>query len=131
MRPLFQGNSEMDQISKICSVLGSPSNEIWSEGFKHASKKGINFPEYREISLSNVIPGCPSDALSFISECLRWDPSRRASATQLLNHEFLNKEIKSDKKIEENPYLKIDFPEKKESSKKVSSQYVIDKDDEF
>ena len=44
MRPLFQGNSEMDQISKICSVLGSPSNEIWPEGFKHASKKGINFP---------------------------------------------------------------------------------------
>lgn len=43
----------------------------------------------------------------------------------------MNKEIKTDKKIEENPYLKVDYPEKKESTKKVSSQYVIDKDDEF
>ncbi len=26
MKPLFQGNSEMDQISKITSVLGTPKN---------------------------------------------------------------------------------------------------------
>lgn len=45
-KPLFQGNSEMDQISKICSVIGSPTMQNWPEGFKHAAKKGINFPEY-------------------------------------------------------------------------------------
>ena len=26
MKPLFQGNSEMDQISKITSVLGTPKS---------------------------------------------------------------------------------------------------------
>lgn len=34
----------MDQISKICSVIGSPTIQNWAEGFKHAGKKGINFP---------------------------------------------------------------------------------------
>jgi serine/threonine protein kinase len=61
----------------------------WPEGFKHAVKKGINFAEYTEIQLSTVIPECPKDALDFIAECIRWDPTKRATASQLLNHSFL------------------------------------------
>lgn len=34
----------MDQISKICSILGSPNQEVWAEGYRQAIKKGINFP---------------------------------------------------------------------------------------
>lgn len=95
-KPLFMGTSEMDQISKIVSVLGSPGN-AWPEGLKQATKRGIGIPEYPEIPLSTVIPNCPNDALSFISECLRWDPFKRISATQMLNHPFLAKENLSPK----------------------------------
>lgn len=42
MKPLFLGNSEIDQINKITSVLGTPKN--WQEGLKQAAKKGINLP---------------------------------------------------------------------------------------
>ncbi len=42
MKPLFLGTSEMDQISKISSVLGSPNS--WLEGQKQANLKGINLP---------------------------------------------------------------------------------------
>jgi serine/threonine protein kinase len=65
-KPLFLGNSEMDQISKIVSILGSPSLN-WPEGLKQATMRGIGVAEYPEIPLSTVIPNCPSDALSFIS----------------------------------------------------------------
>ena len=65
-RPIFLGNSEMDQISKITSILGSPEVS-WPEGMKQAAKKGINVPEYPELALSSVIPNCPQDALNFIS----------------------------------------------------------------
>ena len=88
-KPLFQGNSEMDQISKICSVIGSPTMQNWPEGFKHAGKKGINFPEYSEISLASALPDCPKDALNFIAECLKWEPSKRMTAAQLLSHPFI------------------------------------------
>jgi male germ cell-associated kinase len=64
-RPLFLGSSELDQISKIASVLGSPGNS-WPDGVKQATKRGIGIPEYPEIALSTVIPNCPSDALNFI-----------------------------------------------------------------
>lgn len=74
----------MDQISKICSVIGSPTMQNWPEGFKHATKKGINFPHFTEISLSSAIPDCPKDALDFISSCIKWDPTKRMTSSQLL-----------------------------------------------
>ena len=89
-RPLFHGSSELDQISKITSVLGSPATS-WPEGAKQAHLKGIGIPEYPELPLSAVIIDCPSDALSFISECLKWDPSKRITAAQMINHPFLRK----------------------------------------
>lgn len=80
----------MDQISKIVSILGSPGNN-WPDGVKQAAKKGIGIPEYPEIPLSNVIPNCPSDALNLITECLRWDPTKRIASAQILSHPFFSK----------------------------------------
>jgi hypothetical protein len=31
-RPLFPGNSEIDEIFKICSILGTPDKREWPEG---------------------------------------------------------------------------------------------------
>lgn len=80
----------MDQISKICSVLGSPNMQNWPEGFKHAAKKGINFPEYSQLMLGSVITGCPKDGLDFIGECIKWDPTKRMTANQLLSHPYIS-----------------------------------------
>lgn len=44
-RPLFMGNSEMDQISRIVSMLGSPVGS-WPEGVKQAGLRGINIPQF-------------------------------------------------------------------------------------
>lgn len=38
------GNSEIDQINKICSLMGTPSNTDWAEGLKLASICGYNLP---------------------------------------------------------------------------------------
>ena len=42
LRPLFPGNSEIDEIYKVCSVLGTPS-KVWTLtpfGAKWAKKQG-------------------------------------------------------------------------------------------
>ena len=36
-RPLFPGNSEIDEIFKICSILGTPDKRDWPEGNKKDS----------------------------------------------------------------------------------------------
>lgn len=66
MKPLFMGNSEIDQMSKICSVIGTPSAKDWPEGLKLAAQKGYNFPQYTAIGLENVIPGCSSEGINLI-----------------------------------------------------------------
>jgi len=33
LNPLFSGSSEVDQLNKICSVLGTPPKS-WTEGYK-------------------------------------------------------------------------------------------------
>ena len=43
-RPLFPGNSESDQLTKLCLVLGTPPSE-WQEGYQLAAKKHIDFPK--------------------------------------------------------------------------------------
>ena len=143
-KPLFLGQSEMDQISKIASILGSPGNN-WPDGMKQAVKKGIGIAEYPEIPFSAVIPNCPSDALSFITECLRWDPMRRMSSAQMVNHPFLNKEnieVKTNhhemgfKKINSmgekvNYKMERETTNNKSPLKSTSVKATFDKDDDF
>jgi protein kinase len=51
LRPLFPGTSEPDEIYKICSVLGTPNHENWSEGMKLAANMGFKFPKVTLVSI--------------------------------------------------------------------------------
>ncbi len=43
-RPLFPGNSEIDEIFKICSILGTPDKREWPEGKTWWHSKWTYFP---------------------------------------------------------------------------------------
>ena len=45
-RPLFPGNSEVDQLYKICAVLGTPNQSEWPDGYRLASLINFNFPKF-------------------------------------------------------------------------------------
>ena len=90
MKPLFNGTSEIDQLTKITSVLGTPSKADWPDGFILASQKYFTFPSYPPMGLSQVIPNCPPDGLSLISEMIKWDPQKRITAQKILTHPFFN-----------------------------------------
>lgn len=60
LKPLFPGNSEVDQVFKICEVLGDPSTDYghdergrirgggtWARGVKMAKDVGFAFPKVR------------------------------------------------------------------------------------
>ncbi|KAF3784850.1 Cyclin-dependent kinase F-4 [Nymphaea thermarum] len=44
LQPLFPGSSELDEIYKICSVLGSPGMDTWPEGLQLANLLNYQFP---------------------------------------------------------------------------------------
>ena len=54
-RPLFDGNSEIDQLNKICSVLGTPKLS-WTEGYKLSGQLGFIFPSKKKQSFTKLIP---------------------------------------------------------------------------
>ena len=100
LKPLFPGNSETDQIFKICNILGSPNLQNWPDSVRLANRLNIKFPQTSGTNLSKLIPNASEDALDLLSEMLRYDPLKRPSAASCLQHSFFKGETKSPFKKE-------------------------------
>ena len=55
LRPIFPGQSETDQLYKICAVLGSPTQAQWPEGHRLANALGFSFPSFVKNDLGSII----------------------------------------------------------------------------
>jgi len=86
--PIFKGNTELEQMYKICSVLGTPTQTSWSEGCKLAAQVGFTFPQCSPVNLSTLMPNACEDAIQLLTEMLRFDPQKRPNATQVLQHPY-------------------------------------------
>ena len=89
-QPLFFGNNEKEVLFKICSILGTPNHDIWNEGISQANKMDIKFPKFEPQKLENIITNASKDAIDLISQMIKWDPNKRATASNLLQHNFFN-----------------------------------------
>ena len=79
LRPLAPGNSEADQLMKLCLVLGTPPTD-WTEGYQLATNRRIEFPKCPVTPLQTIIPSASSDAIDLILKMLQWDPQKRPTA---------------------------------------------------
>ncbi|KAF2486928.1 kinase-like domain-containing protein [Neohortaea acidophila] len=101
LRPLFPGGNEVDQVWRVCEIMGSPSNWVnkhgqkigggeWREGIKLAQRLGFSFPKMAPHSLATVLPApqWPASLVQFVTWCLMWDPKHRPTSKQALEHEY-------------------------------------------
>ncbi|KAM5156609.1 serine/threonine-protein kinase MAK [Mantella aurantiaca] len=88
LRPLFPGTSEVDEIFKICQVLGTPKKIDWSEGYQLASAMNFRFPQCVPINLKTLIPNASEEALTLMRDMLQWDPKKRPTASQALRYPY-------------------------------------------
>uniref|UniRef100_A0A8C0NCS5 non-specific serine/threonine protein kinase n=2 Tax=Canis lupus familiaris TaxID=9615 RepID=A0A8C0NCS5_CANLF len=88
LRPLFPGTSEVDEIFKICQVLGTPKKSDWPEGYQLASSMNFRFPQCVPINLKTLIPNASNEAIQLMTEMLNWDPKKRPTASQALKHQY-------------------------------------------
>ncbi|CAF0812417.1 unnamed protein product [Rotaria sordida] len=88
-RPLFQGDSEIDQLFRIFRTLGTPTDETWP-GVVQLPEFKSSFPRWRQINdLSSLLNDrMRDDALDLLLKMLVYDPVRRISAKQCLNHSY-------------------------------------------
>lgn len=87
-KPLFPGKNEMDQIRKICEVLGTPLPSEWSEGYVLASRLSYKFPSYKGTRLKVLIPKASENAINLMESMLHFNPTKRLTASQCLQHPF-------------------------------------------
>ncbi|KAK4743517.1 hypothetical protein SAY87_001518 [Trapa incisa] len=88
LRPLFPGSSEADEIYKICSVIGTPTQESWPEGLRLARAINYQFPQSAGVHLSAFIPSASSEAINLINSLCSWDPCKRPTVVEALQHSF-------------------------------------------
>ncbi|XP_067207633.1 serine/threonine-protein kinase dyf-5 isoform X2 [Linepithema humile] len=87
-RPLFPGKSEIDEIFKICSVIGTPDKEDWSEGYQLAAAMNFKFPNFTRTSLAILIPNASEEAVILMEDMLQWNPIKRPTAQQSLRYPY-------------------------------------------
>ena len=50
----FLGTSEIDQLYKIASILGTPGRNDWSDGYSLANSMQFKFPTFKSTHLTQV-----------------------------------------------------------------------------
>ncbi|CAN6896224.1 unnamed protein product [Brassica oleracea] len=85
-RPFLQGNSDIDQLSKIFTAFGTPKADQWPD-----MKNLPDYVEYQFVpapSLPSLFPTVSEDALDLLSKMFTYDPKARISVTQALEHRY-------------------------------------------
>ncbi|KAJ5471466.1 hypothetical protein N7530_008823, partial [Penicillium desertorum] len=86
-KPLFPGDSEIDQIFRIFRVLGTPDEELWP-GVTSFPDYKATFPKWRRPDAS-IVPGMEPAGLELLEALLEYDPIHRLSAKQACMHPYL------------------------------------------
>ncbi|PFX20624.1 cyclin-dependent kinase 1-like [Stylophora pistillata] len=88
-KPLFHGDSEIDQLFRIFRILGTPTEQNWP-GVSQLPDYKQNFPRWSGEGLRKVVPQLDNNGLDLLEKMLKYDPAKRISAKEALDHPFFN-----------------------------------------
>jgi len=89
-KPLFPGDSEIDQLFRIFRLLGTPTEETWP-GVTKLPDFNVSFPIWEPKGLLESYPTLKSmgeGGVELLNELLVFYPKDRISARQALSHQF-------------------------------------------
>merc|ERR1712071_67167 len=84
-KPLFQGDSEIDQLYRIFRVLKTPTEEMWPGVSKMPDYKPT-FPSWNNYHLQNQVKQLDSIGFDLLQKTLIYDPAMRITAIDALDH---------------------------------------------
>lgn len=88
-KPLFQGDSEIDQIFKIFKGKGTPTPETWP-GIENFPDYKTTFPQWKENPnlYDHLIDTLSEDGIDLLKQMWEYVPEKRISAIEALKHPF-------------------------------------------
>jgi serine/threonine protein kinase len=87
-KPIFPGISDTDQLFKIIDVLGTPTVQQWPDLARLQQKMRLRFATVPPMALELLMPNACPEAVSLLRDIFRYDPAKRPSANQILQHPF-------------------------------------------
>jgi len=89
-KPIFPGNSTMNQLERVLELTGKPTAEDLASiksPFAHTMVDGI--ASIRHKALHDFFPGASADALDLIKRTMFFNPDKRLTAYEALRHPYV------------------------------------------
>ncbi|XP_064632586.1 cyclin-dependent kinase 20-like [Lineus longissimus] len=86
--PLFPGESDIEQLSSVLRVLGTPNERIWPGLSELPDYNKIMFSENPPIPFEEILPDASPIALDLLKQFLVYPSKERLSAKQALLHPY-------------------------------------------
>ncbi|XP_072164851.1 cyclin-dependent kinase 1-like [Diadema setosum] len=88
-RPLFHGDSEIDQLFRIFRTLGTPTEEVWP-GVTQLPDYKPTFPKWTNENLKGAVKGMEATGLDLLRKMLAYNPSQRITAKAIMKHSYFD-----------------------------------------
>ena len=98
--PLFPGDDEIDQVNKINYILGSPPDDLYQKFVKNSAHRDqFCFENQKGTGLNKYLGHINPKIVDLINKMLAYDPDKRLTAKQCLNHECFRDLLEQDLKM--------------------------------
>jgi mitogen-activated protein kinase 1/3 len=85
-------HSSQDQLNVIFSVLGTPKEEDFEFVTDQKALEYLkSFPFKKAVDLNEIYPAATSDAIDLLKKCLEFNPRKRITLDDAINHPFCTK----------------------------------------
>jgi serine/threonine protein kinase len=88
-RPLFAGDSEIDQLFKIFRVLGTPTEDSFP-GVSSFPDYKPTFPKWRSQSLARLVPSLDENGQDLLRQMVCYNPAKRISSKAAMSHPYFD-----------------------------------------
>lgn len=88
-KPLFQGDSEIDQLFRMFRILRTPTEEIWP-GVTSLPDYKTTFPCWNQNNLTSQVKNIDSAGMDLLQKTLIYDPAYRISAKDMIEHKYFD-----------------------------------------
>lgn len=89
-KPLFPGTSTMNQLERVIEVTGQPTKqdiEAMNSTFAATMLESLNVKQYK--SIESIYPDASKDAIELMKQCLFFNPNKRPTCIEMLQHAFV------------------------------------------